>query len=284
MTTTYRIGEAASRSGLTPATIRFYEDIGLLERARRSDSGYRTYGKEDLRKLRLIANARALGIAIDDIAALMATSDLTCTDYVHRLRPLVERQRTVVAERMAELHRLEVELDSLAEELGAAEASAQDGLRVSECTCCPLIDEREGNEPAYCTPPAPRLRIDPEDLLDVMSCDIGLRPAGAPGPDDLAPFFRSASTTEGRFVAQFDRNAAETLRSFAAAESLCCSGITWRVDERDDAAVLTVDATPDQTGLVAGLWSVPDGARLSARARSRPCWCCWRASLAASLR
>lgn len=48
VTSTYNINEVARRSGFTPATLRYYEDIGLVPSETRTDSGYRQYGDEVL--------------------------------------------------------------------------------------------------------------------------------------------------------------------------------------------------------------------------------------------
>jgi MerR family mercuric resistance operon transcriptional regulator len=47
-----RIGELAALTGLAPATIRYYERRGLLARAGRTTSGYRTYSPETGLQLR----------------------------------------------------------------------------------------------------------------------------------------------------------------------------------------------------------------------------------------
>jgi DNA-binding transcriptional MerR regulator/methylmalonyl-CoA mutase cobalamin-binding subunit len=52
MSTTLRIAEVAQRSGFTPATLRYYEDIGLLRPPSRSDAGYRLYDEEAIGRLR----------------------------------------------------------------------------------------------------------------------------------------------------------------------------------------------------------------------------------------
>jgi Cu(I)-responsive transcriptional regulator len=66
------IGEAAKASGVSAKMIRHYEDIGLIPRARRTDSGYRRYSNVDVHTLRFIRQARSLGFAIKQIQALLS--------------------------------------------------------------------------------------------------------------------------------------------------------------------------------------------------------------------
>jgi Cu(I)-responsive transcriptional regulator len=65
------IGEAATRSGLTTKTIRYYEDIGLLPPPLRADNGYRDYGARELNRLAFISRARGLGFSIADCRELL---------------------------------------------------------------------------------------------------------------------------------------------------------------------------------------------------------------------
>lgn len=65
------IGTAASKSGLTAKTIRYYEDIGLVLPAR-SDNGYRDYSDEDVHCLNFIQRSRSLGFTIDECRALLS--------------------------------------------------------------------------------------------------------------------------------------------------------------------------------------------------------------------
>ena len=65
----------AHRSGFTPATLRYYEDIGFLAPASRTDAGYRLYDETSLERLRFIARAKQLGCSLDEIAELTTAWD-----------------------------------------------------------------------------------------------------------------------------------------------------------------------------------------------------------------
>ena len=67
-----QIGELANTAGVTTKTIRYYEDIGLVEPARRRDNGYRDYAERDVHMLRFLSRARGLGFSVADCRALVA--------------------------------------------------------------------------------------------------------------------------------------------------------------------------------------------------------------------
>ena len=66
------IGEVASRSGVAPSALRFYEDAGLID-SRRTKGNQRRYERAVLRRIAVIQAGRAAGIPLEQIGATLAT-------------------------------------------------------------------------------------------------------------------------------------------------------------------------------------------------------------------
>ncbi|MDE2248355.1 MAG: helix-turn-helix domain-containing protein [Xanthomonadaceae bacterium] len=101
-----KISEAASASGCHLETIRYYERIGLLPRADRTTSGYRTYNDTGIKLLRFIARGRDLGFSLNEIRSLLQLAnddDLCCSevDQVARAHLADVRARIADLKRMA---------------------------------------------------------------------------------------------------------------------------------------------------------------------------------------
>ena len=66
------IGEVAARSGLTVATLRYYEQRGLIA-STRTTGNQRRYVRPVLRRLAFITAGQRVGLSLDELAADLAT-------------------------------------------------------------------------------------------------------------------------------------------------------------------------------------------------------------------
>jgi DNA-binding transcriptional MerR regulator len=121
-----RIGDLAERAGVTPRTIRYYEELGLLPPSDREQGKHRTYDEEAVERLREITRLRdLLGLSLDDLKRVVQAEDARAElrrrfeeteSTAERLRiveqalPNVELQLELVRRRQDELRELEADL------------------------------------------------------------------------------------------------------------------------------------------------------------------------------
>lgn len=124
---TLRIGDLSRKTDCNIETIRYYERIGLIPAPPRVGR-YRTYGMTDLRRLRFIRRARALGFTLDEIRALLtlaADSAETCA-----------KVQKVAAVHLADVRAKISALQAMERVLADALNACADG----EHTGCPIIE------------------------------------------------------------------------------------------------------------------------------------------------
>lgn len=98
-----RISQLAERTGVPATTLRFYESSGLL-RAARTGSGYRVFGEEAVARLAFIDTAKRLGLALEEIAELLAVWESgPCAQVKADLRPRIAARLAEAEQRTAEL-------------------------------------------------------------------------------------------------------------------------------------------------------------------------------------
>lgn len=105
------IGAVAKRTGCTVPTIRYYEEIGLLPPAARTDAGQRHYGEAALRRLTFIRRCRDFGFSIEqvrELVGLVDQPDRPCTE----VRDIAAVHLAEVRRKLEELKALEASLDT----------------------------------------------------------------------------------------------------------------------------------------------------------------------------
>src|SRR5688500_1035219 len=123
------IGALAQQAGCTVATIRYYEQVGLIPPAARRSAGHRVYAPAAVPRLAFIRRCRDLGFSLEEIRALLALSerlDLDCT----KARDIAKSNLDSVRAKMIELMALERTLSRFVQ----ACESACAGGPAPECT------------------------------------------------------------------------------------------------------------------------------------------------------
>lgn len=108
----YQIGEAARRSGVSAANIRYYEKEALLAPHGRADNSYRQYSDGDVHQLRFIRLCRAMDMSLDEVRTLLGL-DLRRKADCATAREALDGHLGHVRERLGQLKALEKDLVSL---------------------------------------------------------------------------------------------------------------------------------------------------------------------------
>lgn len=113
----YRIGELAARVGLTERTIRYYEELGLLESVKRLEGGVRVYTDDDVRRLKYIRKLKTLGLSLQEMLELenMYRRQRSNRTVLPRLMELLDSHLGTLNERLNELQALRDEIRSYRE-------------------------------------------------------------------------------------------------------------------------------------------------------------------------
>jgi MerR family transcriptional regulator, repressor of the yfmOP operon len=150
-----RIQEVAATLGLTARTIRYYEEIGLLTPAARSDGDYRLYDDDDVERLRFIKDLRdEAGFSLAEISRMLE-DEAARTRNRDRFRTSTDmtERRAIVDDALARVDRQIASLEAKSERLAAMIADA----RRRRTHLLEHVDELEtGRPPSHHTHDDPR--------------------------------------------------------------------------------------------------------------------------------
>lgn len=106
------IGELAKKLEMSQRTIRYYEEIGLLNSIKRIEAGRRVYTEDDLRRLKLIKRLKIMGMTLSEMQELEAmwTIEKSNDKVLRRLLELMGNQLRRLEDRIADLNILRNEI------------------------------------------------------------------------------------------------------------------------------------------------------------------------------
>lgn len=123
-TSLLKIGDFARQAGTNLRTLRYYEELGLIEPIERSTGGFRYYAPEQLARIEAIKRLQGLGLSLREIQEMMRCDGTEeHTVLTSRLDDALSRQATILKARIAEMQ-------------GDLELIAQSQQRLAKCQTC----------------------------------------------------------------------------------------------------------------------------------------------------
>ncbi|MEQ9106081.1 MAG: Hg(II)-responsive transcriptional regulator [Limnobacter sp.] len=127
------IGGLAQAAGVNVETIRYYQRVGMLAQPAKPLQGARRYGAGDIKQIRFIKRAQALGFTLSEVAELLA---LGSASSCRETQVLAEIKLESIGARINDLIRMQNTLLQLVARCNATDQS----------TSCPIIDALVGDE------------------------------------------------------------------------------------------------------------------------------------------
>ena len=110
-----RIGELASSGDVSTKTIRYYEQIGIVDAPPRTSSGYREYGDDAVERLRFIRSAQRVGLSLGEIGGIIEIRSRGSAPCAHVLA-LISEHVGEIDQRIQDLQSMKAALNSLLRE------------------------------------------------------------------------------------------------------------------------------------------------------------------------
>lgn len=133
-----RIGEVASRAGVSVDTVRYYERLKLLPRAPRSEGGFRLFTTETVARVRFIKQAQDIGLSLDEIKELLTSGG--GVKECQRMRDLLRVKLAEVDDRVKALRKFR---RALSRYLAACEDELDKHSAAAKCPVMVEISRKE---------------------------------------------------------------------------------------------------------------------------------------------
>ncbi|MEX1029273.1 MAG: MerR family transcriptional regulator [Paenibacillaceae bacterium] len=134
---TYKIDDVSAKTGLTKRTLRYYEELGLIETTNRTEGGMRLYSESDIDRLNKIVLAKeVLGFSLQELQQFIQMNE-TIEQHRHSVRSSEDKaERKVKLVEISEVLHREIEMietrmkrmDTFKEELLALEIRVKEAI------------------------------------------------------------------------------------------------------------------------------------------------------------
>lgn len=256
MTTRLKIKEVADASGFTTATLRYYEQIGLLPEASRTPAGYRMYDQRTLDRLAFIARAKQLGCSLEEITGLTTAWDGgQCGPIQDQLRQLVAVKIEAAQNQIAELATFTAELQQAAT---ALERHRPDGACDTDCGC---VSDPDNTQVVAATVQAISLSAKPATLGEpAIACTLsaGSMKGRIADWQSLLAHVERRERIDGGVRDVFDASVPiDELMQLVAAEQDCCQFFKFAITIDTRGVALEVRAPADARSIVESMFGAP---------------------------
>ncbi len=135
------IQRAATASGLSADTIRFYERQGVLPPPPRRANGYRDYSEQHVETLRLAVGLRGLGLSLNEMGVVLGLAhDGTCGEVRSVLRSTLAEAVEQLDGRIEELERSRAQIVGIADSLDQLVPGQESVPGMTPCECVQLVE------------------------------------------------------------------------------------------------------------------------------------------------
>lgn len=244
----YTIGEVAERSGFSASALRYYEGIGLVKPATRTDAGYRIYDDHALVRLAFIARAKQLGCSLEEITDLVTIWDGDrCGPVQRRFHELITDKIRTAQRQVVELSAFAAQLQTAAEQLSGEPV---DGPCDDNCACATAAPG-----PSVAASPV-MLGSKPDDLPIACTLEPGAMPHRlAEWNTVLGRAQARIAIGDGALRIEFANEAdLGDLARLVAAEQHCCEFFSFALTIDQRGIGLEVRAPEGAAGIVAELF------------------------------
>ena len=112
--TLHSIAQVCRKIGVSPRTVRYYEELGLLPGVRRRNGGRRVYGPDEIERLQFIQRLKQMGLSLQEIGDLNAVYTIrgSTQAMLEKLRELLRQHLGDVEAKIRNLQTLQSEMAS----------------------------------------------------------------------------------------------------------------------------------------------------------------------------